>query len=163
VQLAQSQLELADLEAERAQTLRATGAVPREELDRRLSDRNQRRANVAAARAALESAGLMLSVTQVHAPVDGRVSRPEVPRGNLVTGGDSGGPLLTTIVSVDPIYVYFDGDENAYLRYNAMARQGSRRSSRDTPNPVRIGLADEDGFPHEGHIDFVDNQINPRT
>src|SRR5262249_2973735 len=84
-------------------------------------------------------------------------------RGNLVTGGDSGGTLLTSIVSVDPIYVYFDGDENAYLRYNAMAREGSRKSSRDAPNPVRIGLANEAGFPHEGHIDFVDNQINPTT
>jgi RND family efflux transporter MFP subunit len=163
VALAQSQLELAELEAKRAQTLRTTGAIPVEELDKRLSQRNQTRASVAAARAALESAALMLSFTEVLAPIDGRVSRAEVTRGNLVTGGDSGGTLLTTIVSVDPMYVYFDGDENAYLRYNAMAREGSRRSSRDAPNPVRVGLADETGFPHEGHIDFVDNQINPKT
>jgi RND family efflux transporter MFP subunit len=163
IALAQSQLELAEIEAERATRLRETGAVPREELDKRISQRNQTRASVAAARATAESAALMLSFTEVHAPVDGRVSRAEVTRGNLVTGGDSGGTLLTTIVSVDPIYVYFDGDENAYLRYNAMARDGSRRSSRDAPNPVRIGLADEAGFPHEGHIDFVDNQINTKT
>ena len=163
VDLAQSQLELSNLEANRAQNLRATGAVPVEELDKRVADRNQRRANVAAAKAALESAALTLSFTEVRAPVDGRASRAEVTRGNLVTGGDSGGTLLTTIVSVDPIYVYFDGDENAYLRYNAMARAGSRKSSRDAPNPMRVGLADESGFPHEGIIDFVDNQIDPRT
>src|SRR5262249_20209297 len=142
VELAQSQLELSELEAKRAQNLRSTGAVPVEELDKRLADRNQRKANVAATRAAQESAALMLSFTEVRAPVDGRVSRAEVTRGNLVTGGDSGGTLLTTIVSVDPIYVYFDADENAYLRYNAMSRAGLRKSSRDVPNPVRVGLAD---------------------
>jgi RND family efflux transporter MFP subunit len=163
VELAKSQLELAEIEATRAQNLKASGAVSREELDTRLSERNQQKANLAAARATLESAALMLSFTEVLAPVDGRVSRAEVTRGNLVTGGDSGGTLLTTIVSVNPIYIYFDGDENAYLRYNAMARAGSRQSSRDAPNPVRVGLADEPGFPHEGHIDFVDNQIDPRT
>jgi len=71
--------------------------------------------------------------------------------------------LLTTLVSVDPIYVYFEGDENAYLRYQALARAGERPSSRDVANPVRVGLANEQGFPHEGHMDFVDNQLDVRT
>src|SRR6185436_3138357 len=122
LELARSQYELANLEAVRAQKLKDSGAVSREELDQRLSLRNQQQANIAAAAAALDSTQLLLSFTQVRAPVDGRVGRAEVTRGNLVTGGNSGGTLLTTIVSVDPIYVYFDGDENAYLKYNALAR-----------------------------------------
>src|SRR4026208_1951250 len=71
--------------------------------------------------------------------------------------------LLTAIVPPDPMYVYFEGDEHAYLRYQELARAGERKSSRDFANPVRIGLANEEGFPHEGHMDFVDNQLNVRT
>lgn len=163
LELARSQYELAKLEAARAQKLKDSGAVSREELDTRLSQLNQQEASVSAAKASLDSAGLLLSFTKVIAPIDGRVSRAEVTRGNLVTGGNQGGTLLTTIVSVDPIYVYFEGDENAYLRYQTMARQGERSSSRDARNPVRVGLADETGFPHEGQMDFVDNQLDVRT
>src|SRR5262249_10424065 len=123
----------------------------------------QREASVAAAQAALDSAALDLSFTNVRAPISGQTSRAEITRGNLVTGGNNGGSLLTTIVSTDPMYVYFDGDENAHLRYEERARSGERPSSRDFANPVRIGLANEEGFPHEGHMDFVDNQVNVRT
>jgi RND family efflux transporter MFP subunit len=161
--LANSQRELAKLESARVQRLKSSGAVSREELDERLSVLSQREANVAAAQATLDTATLLLSFTRVRAPVSGRVSRAEVTRGNLVTGGNNGGTLLTTIVSVDPIHVYFEGDENAYLRYQALARAGERPSSRDAQNPVRIGLANEAGFPHEGHMDFVDNQLDVRT
>jgi RND family efflux transporter MFP subunit len=163
LELARSQYDLAKLEAARAQKLKDSGAVSREELESRLSQLNQQEASVSAARAALDSAGLMLSFTKVIAPIEGRVSRAEVTKGNLVTGGNQGGTLLTTIVSVDPIYVYFEGDENAYLRYQAMARGGERTSSREARNPVRVGLADETGFPHEGQMDFVDNQLDVRT
>jgi RND family efflux transporter MFP subunit len=163
VTLAQTQRELAKLESARLQRLKSSGAVSQEELDERLSTLNQRDANIAAAKATLDSATLLLSFTRVRAPVSGRVSRAEVTRGNLVSGGDSGGTLLTTIVSVDPIYVYFEGDENAYLRYQALARGGERPSSRDAQNPVRIGLSNEEGFPHEGHMDFVDNRLDVRT
>jgi RND family efflux transporter MFP subunit len=161
--LAKSQRELASLEAIRVQKLKDSGAVSREELDERLSALNQQEASVTAAQATLDTAALNLSFTKVRAAVDGRVSRAEVTRGNLVTGGNNGGTLLTTIVSVDPIYVYFEGDENAYLRYQGMARAGERSSSRDVANPVRVGLANEEGFPHEGHMDFVDNQVDVRT
>lgn len=163
LELAKSQRELANLEAARVQKLKDSGAVSREELDERLSNLHQQEANVAAAKAALDNAALQLSFTKVRSPIDGRVSRAEVTRGNLVTGGNNGGTLLTTVVSVDPIYVYFEGDENAYLRYNQLAREGSRPSSRDVRNPVRVGLANEQGFPHEGHMDFVDNQLDVRT
>lgn len=161
--LAQSQRELAALEAARVERLKDSGAVSQEELDERLSALNQQQANVAGAKAALDAAALMLSFTKVRAPLDGRVSRTEVNRGNLVSGSNDGGTLLTTIVSVDPIYVYFEGDENAYLRYQAMERGGERRSSRDVRNPVRVGLADDTGFPHQGYMDFVDNQLNVGT
>jgi RND family efflux transporter MFP subunit len=163
LELAKSQQELAKLEAARVQKLKDSGAVSREELDERLSNLNQQQASVSAAKAALDNAALQLSFTKVRAPFDGRASRAEVTRGNLVTGGNNGGTLLTTIVSVDPIYVYFEGDENAYLRYNELARQGQRQSSRDARNPVRVGLANEQGFPHEGYMDFVDNQLDVHT
>jgi RND family efflux transporter MFP subunit len=163
LELAKSQMELAKLEAARVQKLKDSGAVSREELDERLSNLNQQNASVAAAKAALDNAALQLSFTKVRAPFDGRASRAEVTRGNLVTGGNNGGTLLTTVVSVDPIYVYFEGDENAYLRYNQLAREGERPSSRDAHNPVRVGLANEQGFPHEGYMDFVDNQLDVRT
>jgi RND family efflux transporter MFP subunit len=163
LQLAKSQQELAGIEAVRVQKLKDSGAVSREELDERVSTLNQQQAGVAAAQAALDNAALLLSFTKVRAPFDGRASRAEVTRGNLVTGGNNGGTLLTTVVSVDPIYVYFEGDENAYLHYNELAREGQRPSSRDTKNPVRIGLSNEQGFPHEGYMDFVDNQLDVHT
>jgi len=163
LELAKSQYELANLEAVRVQKLKDSGAVSREELDERLSTLNQQQASVAGAKAALDNAALLLSFTKVRAPFDGRASRAEVTRGNLVTGGNNGGTLLTTIVSVDPIYVYFEGDENAYLHYNELARQGQRPSSRDARNPVRVGLSNEQGFPHEGYMDFVDNQLDVHT
>jgi RND family efflux transporter MFP subunit len=163
LQLAKSQQELASLEAARVQKLKDSGAVSREELDERISNLNQQQASVSAAKAALDNAALQLAFTKVRAPFDGRASRAEVTRGNLVTGGNNGGTLLTTVVSVDPIYVYFEGDENAYLRYNELAREGQRPSSRDAKNPVRVGLANEQGFPHEGYMDFVDNQLDVRT
>jgi multidrug efflux system membrane fusion protein len=163
LELAKSQEELAKLEAARVQKLKDSGAVSHEELDERLSNLHQQEASVASAKAALDNAALQLSFTKVRAPFDGQASRAEVTRGNLVTGGNNGGTLLTTVVSVDPIYVYFEGDENAYLRYNQLAREGQRSSSRDYRNPVRVGLANEQGFPHEGYMDFVDNQLDVRT
>lgn len=163
LELAKSQRQLAGLEAERVQKLKDSGAVSQEELDERVSTLHQREAAVASAQAALDSAALNLSFTRVQAPIDGQTSRAEVTRGNLVTGGNNGGTLLTTIVSTDPVYVYFEGDENAYLHYNELARAGERPSSRNAANPVRVGLANEDGFPYEGHMDFVDNQLNVRT
>jgi RND family efflux transporter MFP subunit len=156
-------LELAQIEQKRVQRLKDSGAVSQEEVDERSSTVAQMEADVAGAKAALESAGLNMSFTRVTSPIDGRVSRAEVTRGNLVTGGTNGGTFLTSVVSIDPIYLYFEGDEATYLRYIQMARAGERPSSRDAPNPVRVGLANEEGFPHEGAMDFVDNQVNSQT
>jgi multidrug efflux system membrane fusion protein len=156
-------LELAKIEQQRVRHLKESGAVSQEEVDERDSTVAQAEANVAGAAAALESADLNMTFTRVTSPIDGRVSRAEVTRGNLVTGGINGGTFLTSVVSLDPIYLYFEGDEATYLRYIQLARTGERPSSRDAPNPVRVGLANEEGFPHEGVMDFVDNQVNGQT
>jgi multidrug efflux system membrane fusion protein len=156
-------LDLARIELARVQRLKDSGAVSQEELDERKSTVAQAEANSAGAGAALEAATLNLNFTRVTSPIAGRVSRAEVTRGNLVTGGTNGGTLLTSVVSMDPMYLYFEGDEQAYLRYGQMARNGERPSSRDAANPVRVGLANEEGFPHTGQVDFVDNQLNPQT
>jgi multidrug efflux system membrane fusion protein len=156
-------LDLGQIELTRVQRLKDSGAVSQEELDQRKSAVAQAEANVAGSQAALESAALNLNFTKVTSPIDGRVSRAEVTRGNLVTGGSNGGTLLTSVVSMDPIYLYFDGDEQTYLRYTQMAKNGERPSSRDSGNPVNVGLANEEGFPHPGKMDFVDNQLNPQT
>ncbi|MDB5987024.1 MAG: efflux transporter periplasmic adaptor subunit [Nevskia sp.] len=163
LQRSRTQLELAHVELDRVQKLKDSGAVSREEYDERLSGLHQAEANVASAKAAVDSAQLNLSFTRVTSPINGRVSRAEITRGNLVSGGLSGGTLLTTVVSIDPIYVYFDGDESAYLRYGQMARAGERPSSRDAKNPVQLSLINEEGYPHTGYMDFVDNQLNPQT
>ena len=156
-------LDLARIELTRVQRLKDSGAVSEEELDERKSTLAQTEANVAGSEAALEVANLNLSFTRVTSPIAGRVSRAEVTRGNLVTGGTNGGTLLTSVVSMDPMYLYFDADEQSYLRYMKMARSGAHPTSREEGNPVQVGLANEDGFPHTGVVDFVDNQLNPQT
>jgi RND family efflux transporter MFP subunit len=156
-------LELGRIELVRVQRLKDSGAVSQEELDERKSTVAQAEANVAGAQAAFEAAALNLNFTKVTSPVDGRVSRAEITRGNLVTGGTNGGTLLTSVVSIDPIYLYFDADEQSYLRYVQMAHSVQGSNSGTAGNPVQVGLANEDGFPHAGTVDFVDNQLNPQT
>jgi multidrug efflux system membrane fusion protein len=155
-------LELARIELVRVQRLKDSGAVSEEELDERKSTVAQADANVAAAEAALETASLNLSFTRVTSPVNGRVSRAEVTRGNLVTGGSNGGTLLSSVVSMDPMYLYFDADEQSYLRYSQIAHSAASGTN-DEQKPVQVGLANEEGFPHAGTLDFVDNQLNPQT
>jgi multidrug efflux system membrane fusion protein len=156
-------LELARIELVRVQRLKDSGAVSEEELDERKSTVAQGEANVAGAEAARETASLNLNFTRVTSPIAGKASRAEVTRGNLVTGGINGGTLLSSVVSMDPIYLYFDADEQSYLRYTQTAHSGVGPSSNAAQNPVQIGLANEEGFPHAGAVDFVDNQLNPQT
>jgi RND family efflux transporter MFP subunit len=116
------------------------------------------------AEAALDAARLDVEFTRVSAPVAGRVGRKLVTEGNLISGGvGTQGTLLTTIVSLDPIYAYFEADEGSVLKYSRLARTGQRPSSREHRNPVHVGLADEEGFPHDGVMDFVDNQVDRGT
>jgi RND family efflux transporter MFP subunit len=112
----------------------------------------------------MSASKLKLEWTKVIAPVAGRVSRTYVTQGNLVQAGDQGGgTLLTTLVSIDPMYAYYDVDEHTALRVRQMIREGKSESIRDSGGPVSLGLANEEGHPHQGTIDFVDNQVNPRT
>ena len=99
----------------------------------------------------------------MRAPIGGRISEKFVSVGNVVSGGQAGSTVLTTIVAIDPIHFVFDASEADYLRYNRLNASGSRRTSRETPNPVRIRLLDETAFTHIGHMDFVDNRLDTTT
>src|SRR5262249_43614372 len=139
-------------------------AISQAEVDQFAAQLQQAIATLDQSRAALEQARLNLDWTKVTAPVSGRVSRYNVTVGNLVQSGDQGGgTLLTTIVSVDPIYAYFDVDELTVQRVRKLIREGKLKSAEETQIPVALGLATDDGFPHQGTINFVDNQVNPKT
>ncbi len=154
---ARSEARLARSQDVRAQTLLDAKAISREEFDTRKAATAQGDAGVRAAEAAVASAQLDLQFTQVRSPIDGRAGRAMVTEGNLAQADST---LLTTVVSQDPMYVYFESDEQSFLRYQELARKGERAS---TKNPVRVGLASEQGYPHEGMVDFIDNQVDPNT
>jgi RND family efflux transporter MFP subunit len=148
----------------RAQDLLPTRAMSREEYDEVTGDRGEAATSLEALRAAVQRAKLDLEYTKVLAPVSGRVSRYNVTVGNLIQSGDqNGGTVLTTIVSVDPIYAYYDVDERTVQRVSQLIREGKVKWARKTEWPVSLGLATEEGFPHQGTVNFVDNQVNPKT
>ena len=153
---ARAQADLGKSEVARAHKLVEARAISQGEFDQRIANEAQARANVHAAEAALEVARLNLEFTQVRAPIAGRAGQALVTEGNLVGPGTT---LLTTVVSLDPVYVYFQGDEQVFLRSADLAQRGRNAAAL----PVFVGLAHEDGFPHEGRLDFVDNQIDPAT
>jgi RND family efflux transporter MFP subunit len=162
--LAKARLALAQKNLARAKDLLASHAISQEEADIRESTLRQGQASVDEAAATVDAAKLDVEFTEISAPVSGRVGRKLVTEGNLINGGvGTQGTLLTTIVSLDPLYVYFDADEAAFLKYSRLAQTGQRRSSRVYKNPVQIALADEPDFPHEGSMDFVDNQLDRGT
>jgi RND family efflux transporter MFP subunit len=148
----------------RAERLLRARATSREDYDKVLGDRGEAAASLEALKASVQQAMLDLEYTKVIAPVSGRVSRYVVTQGNLIQSGQNGGgTLLTTIVSVDPMYAYFDVDERTVLRVRQLILEGKAKSARETEWPVSLGLANEEGFPHQGVINFVDNQVNPKT
>jgi membrane fusion protein, multidrug efflux system len=159
----QSELQFARDEEKRAERLVARNAISQEEYESRTSTLHNSEAGVQAARAAVESARLNVEFTEIRSPLKGRIGHHLVDVGNLVNGGTTGSTVLTTVVSLDPIHCYFEADERAYLRYSDLDQKGTRKSSRNAPNPVLLQLADESGFPHRGHMDFVDNQLDPGT
>jgi multidrug efflux system membrane fusion protein len=154
---ARSEAKLAASEYARAQTLVDERAISREEFDARKAAATQGSAAVRAAEAAVDRARLDLEFTEVRAPIAGRAGRALVTIGNLAQADST---LLTTVVSLDPVHVYFEADEQTYLRYGELARRGADTAS---DNPVRIGLANERGYPHTGALDFIDNQVDPGT
>ncbi|WP_431640689.1 efflux RND transporter periplasmic adaptor subunit [Enterobacter hormaechei] len=159
---AKTQASLARSEANRTDKLVNTNVVSREEWEQRRSAATQAQADIRAAQAAVDAAQLNLDLTKVTAPIDGRASRALITSGNLVTAGDSAS-VLTTLVSQKTVYVYFDVDESTYLHYQNLARSGQRVSGDHAALPVEIGLTGEEGYPHQGKVDFLDNQLTPGT
>jgi RND family efflux transporter MFP subunit len=162
-QQAKVRLENAEREAKRTTQLLANKAISTEEGDARVARFNEAKAGLQAAQAARDSAKLDLEYTEIRAPIDGRVSRELKTVGNYVNGVAGGATLLTTIVSVDPIYVYADMDENSLLRFNALAQARKLTNNGDGKVPVELQLGDEDGFPHRGHIESLDNRVDAGT
>jgi multidrug efflux system membrane fusion protein len=157
---ARTRLSVAETEFARSEKLAAMKAASAEELEQRRGEALQAKADLDAALAQARQAELNLEFTRIHSPIAGRVGAALIKPGNLVMVATS---LLTTVVSIDPVYVAFEGDERMYLKYQALARAGERPSSREAENPVRVGLADEEGYPHEGRMVFVDNALDPST
>lgn len=161
-QVAQWEAKLARAEADvaRLERLLPKGAASQKDLDSAIADRGEARAAIQSARAAVDKALLSLDFSQIIAPISGRVSRALVTAGNLITADST---LLTTIVSLDPIYAYFDVDERSMLNYQQMSREKKRESARAGHTPISLGLANEAGFPHQGIINFVENRVDPTT
>ncbi len=160
VQGALTRRDLAKADLERAELLLSEQAISQEEYDARLQARQESLTSVAAARAALRQAELNLQFTSVRSPIAGRVGARLVTVGNLVSGGGPTSTLLTTVYSVSPMHFSFTANEAAYLKYVRQNAEGSRPSSREEANPVRLRLQDESDFVHEGRMNFVDNEIN---
>jgi RND family efflux transporter MFP subunit len=160
---AMAKVELGKRELDRSLQLSQTQAVSESIVDQRRQTLQAAEASVLQAQGVLKRAQLDLEFTHVAAPIDGRISRHLVSVGNLIQGGDSGGTLLTTIVSLDPIYIYFEMDEPTYLRNSRLWFEGKRPSSRDTANPVQIALTGETQSSREGTMNFVDNRIDEST
>jgi RND family efflux transporter MFP subunit len=160
----EAQLRYDEAEYQRNVQLIGSGATSRTDLEKSAATRNVDTANIAADKATVELRQLDLEYTKVIAPVSGRISRYYVTVGNLIQAGDQGGgTLLTTIMSVDPMYAYFDVDETTVQRVRRLSREGKMRAARETEWPVSLGLATEEGFPHQGTINFTDNQVNAKT
>jgi multidrug efflux system membrane fusion protein len=159
---ARTQAQVSRSEADRARRLSDQQAISTETWEQRRAVSEQALAQVQAAQAAVDAARLNMEFTQVRAPINGRAGRAMVTAGNLVTAGDSAS-VLTTLVSLDKVHVYFDADEGTFLRYAQMARKGERPSERDSELPVKVGLSGETGYPHEGKVDFLDNQVTRST
>ncbi|MEO1043539.1 MAG: efflux RND transporter periplasmic adaptor subunit [Pseudomonadota bacterium] len=155
-----TQRSLSEAELARAQELLEARAGSREEYDQALQARDASRANLRAAEAAVRQAALELEFTEIRAPISGRIGQDLIDVGNLVSAEQT---LLTTIVSIDPIYFEFNGTEQDYLRYIELDRDGNRKSSRLEPNPVRVRIASQDDYSIEGVMDFVNNEIDARS
>lgn len=160
LQSAVSQQKLANSDYQRAEQLRSQKAIAEEVLDARRARKDQSASQVAAVKAALTKAELDLSHTQVRAPISGRVSNALITAGNYVQAGQS---QLTSIVSTERMYAYFDADEQTYLKYVQLAATGKRGDSRNEASPVLMALSSDSDYRFSGSLDFLDNSINPQT
>jgi len=160
---AKVQLENAKREADRSPQLLENKAISTEEADARVARFQEAKAALAGAEAARDYAKLDLEYTQVRAPIGGRVSRELLTEGNYVSGVSGATTLLTTIVSVDPVYVYADIDEDTLLKFNALAHSGKIETNNNGQTPIELQLADEKDFPHQGYVESFDNRLDRST
>ncbi len=158
-----AQLKLAQIELNRSKELRDKNTISASEFDQKAATFQGSAAAKSSAEAAKNSAALNLEFTQVKSPIDGRVSDARITLGNLVQPGAGPESVLTTVVSVDPIYAKVDADENAVLKYVKLSEEGKRVSARTDKIPAFVELGNETDFPHKGDIDFVDNRLDPGT
>ena len=158
-----AQVDIAELQVERGAALVKSRNIPDAEYDQRKANLAVARAQLKTAEAAVRNAELNLDWTDVRAPLAGRISDRKVDAGNLIQGGQQGATLLATIVTLDPIRFVFDVSESDYLRYTRLFLSGAMASSRDSVNPVRIRLADETEWTRSGKVDFVDNTLSARS
>jgi multidrug efflux system membrane fusion protein len=158
-----AQVDIAELQVERGAALVKSRNIPDAEYDQRKANLAVAKAQLKTAEAAVRNAELNLDWTDVRAPLAGRISDRKVDAGNLIQGGQQGATLLATIVTLDPIRFVFDVSEADYLRYPRLYLSGAMASSRDSVNPVRIRLADESEWTRSGKVDFVDNTLSPRS
>lgn len=160
---AEAERDLAKSNYERGQALLDRNAIAKEDVDIRRGGFAAADAKVQAAEARLQSAELNLGYTEVRAPITGRVSDRFITQGNLISGGSEQSTLLTTIVSVDPIYCRIEADEASVLKYMRMTQEGKRTPAREGQVMVEMGLGDDEGFPRKGKIDFVNNVFDADT
>jgi multidrug efflux system membrane fusion protein len=158
-----AQLKLAQIELNRAKELRDKNTISASEFDQKAATYQGAAAAKSSAEAAKNSAALNLEFTQIKSPVDGRVSDQRITVGNLVQPGAGPESVLTTVMSIDPIYAKVDADENAILKYVKLSEEGKRVSARTAKIPAWVELGNETDFPHEGYVDFVDNRLDPGT
>src|ERR1700719_2848945 len=158
-----AQLKLSQIELNRAKELRDKNTISASEFDQKAATYQGAAAAKSSAEAAKNSAALNLEFTQIKSPVDGRVSDQRITVGNLVQPGAGPESVLTTVVSIDPIYAKVDADENAILKYVKLSEEGKRVSARTAKIPAWVELGNETDFPHKGTVDFVDNRLDPGT
>jgi RND family efflux transporter MFP subunit len=160
---AKVRLETAEREAHRTEQLLTSKAISTEEAEARQARFSEAKAGLLAAEAGRNFAQLDLQYTEIRAPIDGRVSRAIVTQGNFVSGIAGNATLLTTIVTVDPVYVYADIDENSLLRFNELVRNRKVPAAEGDKVPVELQLGNEEGFPHRGVVESFDNRLDAGT
>ncbi len=158
----------AQADVTRYEGLVPTGAASAQDLDKAKAELGEAVAAIQSAEAQIDAAKLNLEFSRITAPIDGQVGQALITKGNLVQAGSGPDSLLTTLVSIDPMYAYFAVDERSLLAFRRRARsarpdQEVQPSVTDVKIPVYLGLADEEGFPHEGVLNFADNRVDPST
>jgi multidrug efflux system membrane fusion protein len=160
---AKVRLDTAEREARRTEQLLSSKAISTEEAETRQSRVHEAKAALVAAEAARSFSKLDLEFTEIRSPIDGRISRALVTPGNFVSGLAGNATLLATIVTVDPVYVYVDVDENSLLKFNELYRAKKLPSTADGKVPVQLQLAGQEGFPHQGFVESLDNRLDAGT